>query len=93
MQTINTINENDKRYFITLEPFYYGKRLKAYIKVIKDTKDNNTIYTAILYGYNKEVIKQKTFFNISLSGNYIEQNKLYNKCHEYVMQYLNTCKY
>lgn len=80
-----------KKYSITTKPFYYGKRLKAYIKIITNLEDNTKIYIAQLFTHNKEMIKQKTFFNVN--ANHKEQTKQYIKCHDFVLNYLNTCKY
>ena len=81
-----------KTYLISIEPYYYGKRLKAEIKTITNIKDNTRTYTAYLYTHGKELIKTKTFFNYSYT-NLIEQNKEYIKAYNFVQEYLNTCKY
>ena len=81
----------NKKHSISYEPFYYGNRLKAYIKIITNNEDNTRMYIAQLFTHNKELVKQKEFFNFN--ADYKEQNELYNKCHDYVMNYLNTCKY
>ena len=80
-----------QRYLISLEPFYYGKRLKGLIKVITDTETNTRIYTGYLYTHNKKLVGQRTFFNTTAT--ITEQNQLYLKCHEYVQSYVDTCTY
>ena len=81
----------NKKYLISYEPFLYGKRLKAYIKVIRNLKDNNVMYIAQLFAHGKEMVKQKTFFK--MGADYKEQIEQYTKCCKYVLNYLNICKY
>lgn len=78
----------NSRYKISYEPFYYGKRLKAYIKVIRDKQEQNDMYIAQLFTHNKEKIGQKVFFKVG--ANYREQTELYTKCCDYVLDYLNN---
>ena len=81
----------NNKYFTTIEPFYYGNRLKAYIKVIENRQDHDIIFIGQLFTYGKELVGQKVFFKIG--ADYKEQNELYNKCHAYVQNYVDTCKY
>ena len=43
-----------------VEPFYYGKRLKA--QIICYNVDGVKMYKVILYKHKMEVYKQKTFY-------------------------------
>jgi hypothetical protein len=81
----------DNTHFITIEPFYYGNRLKGLIKVIENRQDHDRMYIGQLFTHGKQLVGQKVFFKIG--ADYTEQNDLYNKCHDYVQNYLNTCKY
>lgn len=79
----------DKEHCINSEFLYYGKRLKACIKKYKYNH-----YTVECYTHNKEIVKQKQFFNFSLKENdYKELLELYQKAHEYAENYLYSCKY
>lgn len=76
-----------------VEPFYYGKRLKA--QIICYNVDGVKMYKVILYKHKMEVYKQKTFFDFRIkSDEYIKQNELYTKAYNYAMDYLNNiCVY
>ena len=82
----------DKRYLISYEPFYYGNRLKATIETIEDRTNYSRMYIGRLYTHGKKLVGQKTFFKIG--ANFVEQNELYKKCADYVLDYLyNKCVY
>lgn len=71
------------------EYFYYGKRLKAMIKI-----HNRYSYEVICYTHKKEVVKNKLFFDTRLKEtDHAKCLKLYQKATGYAQNYLNTCKY
>ena len=85
-------HKNSGKYLNTTECFYYGRRLKAEIKIHHNTETDNRTFIGILYTHGMQKVGQKTFFNDN--ADYIQQNELYNKCVEYVMDYLNNkCVY
>ena len=84
--------ENSGKYRHSTECFYYGRRLKGMIKIAQNLETHNRVFTGILYTHGMKEVERKTFFN--QNADYAQQKDLYNKCVEYVMDYLNNkCVY
>ena len=75
-----------------VEYFYYGRRLKAVIEIIKDSDYSIKMFVCRLYTYGMKEIENKKFF--IRNKDKAEIKKEYLKCNDYVMDYLNhKCKY
>lgn len=64
--------------------FFYGNRLKATIYYYEKEKT----FEAKLYTYGDKVFKSNLFFNDTKS-----KLENYQNANNYVMEYLNNCKY
>lgn len=76
-------------------PFFYGKRLKAFIETGYDTKNKKIMYYKVTcYCKRHEVIDYKIFDTSKIPmTDYKGINEVYQKAVEYAEYYLNHCKY
>lgn len=76
-------------------PFYYGKRLKAFIETGYDTKNKRVMYYKVTcYCKRHEILDIKIFDTSKIPmSDYKGINEVYQKAVEYAKYYLTHCQY